>query len=348
MSEPKSPADDPAEIDERLVAYLDRELSDAECEEIEHRLAQDANLRDRVSDFDRVWNALDEAPLTTTDRGFAKTTVGVVIEDAEKLSAERLRRTPWKRLIAGLAAFAIGFVVVRGVSSRSDRRLIAELPVIRYAAVLGQADNEEYVRRILREAPEVVSSVEALELRSEADLWRVIADASLPERSEWLKSRTESEHQELVDRAIAFRAQAPARSRRLAELDRRIGQSEDAQQLRLAALSHHALLSVLPAGERASFLSKPPEDRVALLRREAKRWSLKALMVLADDELTIFREAVIDLASEDSVVNAIDRLDGFATRLSDRRGPPRGPPNIVRDRFVRSVAEATKTVPRAP
>lgn len=331
-------------LDERLVAYLDRELSATESEAIEDRLAHDADLRDRVSRLDRVWNALDAAPRSTTDRAFAASTVAVVVEDAEAVAksatvrASGAGRKRWRSIATLAGGLLIGFLVARGAMTRNDRQLLADLPVIQHAAALGQIEDVEYLRRMIAETPSVVAAVRPLGLHEAAEEWDRLANATPIGRAEWFAAQSEEAQTKLVEQAASFRAQSPDRRRRIIELDNGIRSEEEAVSLRVAALSHHALLSTLPAGDRAAFLSLSREERLEALRRRARRWSLEALTNLSADEAEAFAEAVDRIAASEEVAEAIAGLERLSDRL-ERRGPGqrRGPADAFRDQISRRV-----------
>lgn len=349
-TESRQPPPDAA-LDERLVAYLDRELSADESEAIESRLASDAPLRERLSGLDRVWNALDAAPRATTDRGFTESTVSIVAAEAERrVLAETAalpvarRRSRTRVGLAGLFAAVVAFVLVRGVATSGDRRLLSDLPVIQHAGALSQLADVAYLRRVAEEVPAVVEAAAALELRPEADRWGRLADANFSDRAAWLAEQSESRRGEVVERYQAYSAMAPPKADRLRALNDEIRKATDADRLRVAALAHHALLSTQQAADRAAFLSLAEDERLERLRRGARRWTLEAVTRLSNEERRRFRAAVETLAGSDDVSELAERLArrlGTLSQLGPRNTGRLGPRDEPRwrERLTRQAEE---------
>ena len=77
-------ADEPTQTDEEidselLTAYLDGELSDAECIAVEKRLAEDSAFHRHMCDLQNAWNMLDSLPLVQPNSQFVQTTVEMAI-----------------------------------------------------------------------------------------------------------------------------------------------------------------------------------------------------------------------------------------------------------------------------
>lgn len=303
---------------ERLVAYLDGELSAPQSEAVEEQLANDAELRDELSQLDRVWNLLDLAPRSTVGSKFADSTVAMVAVEAQRhVEAQTIalpvvrKRRGWITTLTALAAALVAFVAVRGVALHDDRQLLINLPVIQQAAVLSQIDNLAFLRQVRDELPKVVTATQRLGLTQEAQTWEWLAEASIHERAKWIEKMSPEERENLAANATAFRALSPHNDRRLHNLDDELATAEDVSELRVTALAYHALVSTQSAGEQAVLRSLPPEERIKELRRKARYWSEQALIKLSDAEQAHFREAVLELAAMPSV-------KAVATRVSER------------------------------
>ena len=143
---------------ERLVAYLDGELSAEESEALESELGSSDEIRSALRDFDRAWNALDALPLSNTEPDFAKSTVAMVAAEAAKEVAQkttelpvlqkRARRNSWLLVLGGAL---LGAMLVWAVNLRKDRLLIVELPVVDHATVIAQVDDIEFLKRLAQE-----------------------------------------------------------------------------------------------------------------------------------------------------------------------------------------------------
>lgn len=343
------PADAADPTSERLVAYLDGELPPHDSERLEREIATDGALRQRVSGLDRVWSALDAAPRATTDPVFTDSTVAVVVAEAQREAERRTaalprvrRRRWWGFAAAGIAAAAVGFVLVRAVSTTPERRMFFELPTIRYAAALSQATSVDYLRRVAEAAPAAIAAVDSADVADDAAEWGSIAQTPPPRRAEWFDRQPPETQDELLEQTLAFRALPAARADRLRGVREAIDGADDAAVLRRTALAHHALLSVLPSGERAAFLSMPEEDRIRRLRREGGRWAQEAAFRLDDAERREFADAVERVAQSESMREFVDRVTSRFD--ADRRRPPtrdaaERAANRFRDRVRRGVAD---------
>jgi anti-sigma factor RsiW len=127
----------PSPLEERLVAYLDGELDDAEAREVEQLLASDAGARELLSGLERTWSLLEKLGRSPVDQMFARTTIEMVsvaaADDAAKQQAEIPRLQRRRRLIgaAGLLAAAIvGFLAVVLALPNPNRELLEDLPVL--------------------------------------------------------------------------------------------------------------------------------------------------------------------------------------------------------------------------
>src|SRR5262245_4863361 len=107
--------------DDDLVAYLDGELPADLTRRIENRLAGDSDYRDQLRELDQAWEALDALPRTNAGENFARTTIAMVVKEAENDLAKRtadaskigrLRRLRWAAvcLVAVAASFTAASV----------------------------------------------------------------------------------------------------------------------------------------------------------------------------------------------------------------------------------------------
>jgi len=127
----------PSPLEERLVAYLDGELDDAEAREVEQLLASDAGARELLSGLERTWSLLEKLGRSPVDQMFARTTIEMVsvaaADDAAKQQAEIPRLQRRRRLIGAaslLAAAVLGFLAVVLALPNPNRELLEDLPLL--------------------------------------------------------------------------------------------------------------------------------------------------------------------------------------------------------------------------
>ncbi len=127
----------PTPLEERLVAYLDGELDDAEVRQVEDLLASDSKARELLARLERTWAALDKVAPASVDEVFTRTTLEMVsvsaAGDLAQQQADIPRRRRRRRLLgaAGLtAAAAAGFLAVALFRPNPNRQVLDDLPVL--------------------------------------------------------------------------------------------------------------------------------------------------------------------------------------------------------------------------
>ncbi len=100
---------------DRLVAYLDGELSDAETQSIEIRLGNDDSLRNNLRELQTTWDMLDELPRTQPGDTFVKSTIELAIQSNAR------KRTTWYRWPIRIAAVSVAFAAMAWVAFSSVR-----------------------------------------------------------------------------------------------------------------------------------------------------------------------------------------------------------------------------------
>ena len=94
--------------DELLVAYLDNELSRSDRVQVENRLVDEPELRNRLSDLESGWELLAEIPDESTNRSLVESTLEMAVADFGKplVSSKPQRRVSWlaKTVVACIAA----------------------------------------------------------------------------------------------------------------------------------------------------------------------------------------------------------------------------------------------------
>ncbi len=159
MSQGPTDLDDrkPSPLEERLVAYLDGELDDAEVRDVEQLLAADAGARELLSGLERTWSLLEKLGRSPVDEMLARTTIEMVsvaaADDVAREQAEipRRRRRRWLVGAASLlAAAVVGFLAVALVLPNPNREVLEDLPVLENLDELERVFNKDEDIRFLK------------------------------------------------------------------------------------------------------------------------------------------------------------------------------------------------------
>lgn len=152
----QQPANADASIEERLVAYLDGELSADAGRQVEEMLAGDPKVRQTLQGLDRTWELLDQLETPQAAENFTRSTLEMVAvaaaEDTERsrIEASRSRRRRWV-IVGGslLAASVAGFLVVgEALWPDPNRKLIDDLPVLENLDEYRQIDDVQFLRTL--------------------------------------------------------------------------------------------------------------------------------------------------------------------------------------------------------
>ncbi|MBN1588610.1 MAG: hypothetical protein JW888_03760 [Pirellulales bacterium] len=160
---------DPALLDEQLVAYLDGELDEETARLIETRAESDPKLQERLQEFGRAWELLNQLEQAETAGSFTEATLEMVAIEAEaeaqlrEAERPRLRRRRRAMIGAGLLlAGVIGALAGAGLRPDPNRPLLEKLPVI---------ENVDQYIQILDENETAGQSIEFLRKLHEAKLF---------------------------------------------------------------------------------------------------------------------------------------------------------------------------------
>ncbi len=152
----QQPANADASLEERLVAYLDGELSADSSRQVEEMLAGDPKVRQTLQGLDRTWELLDQLEAPQAAENFTRSTLEMVTvaaaEDTERdrIEASRNRRRRWV-IVGGslLAASVAGFLVVgEAVWPDPNRQLIEDLPVLENLDEYRQIEDVQFLRAL--------------------------------------------------------------------------------------------------------------------------------------------------------------------------------------------------------
>ncbi len=163
---PHQPEIEGVDADE-LVAYLDGELDSQAVAQVERRLADDAEYRQRLQQYQQAWDMLDHLPYAEADENFARTTVEMVaVRTSDDIHRDRTATKVRRGLsIAGwvgacLAAAVVGYTLLDNHLSAPDRALLRDLPVIENVDLYMHVESVEFLRTLDREGLFVEESVE--------------------------------------------------------------------------------------------------------------------------------------------------------------------------------------------
>lgn len=161
MSPDPAPIDPLAEkptLDEELVAYLDHELDEEASRRIEQLLAVDPQVRDKLHQLERAWDALNELHRAEVDEQFTQSTLEMVAVaasgelEAVRHQTVRRRIRHWLGGTAGLlAAGAAGFLAAVWLWPDPNEQLLRDLPVIEHLDQYRQIDDIEFLRLLHEE-----------------------------------------------------------------------------------------------------------------------------------------------------------------------------------------------------
>jgi len=167
MNAEQRPSDANDAMVEELVAYLDGELDPESSRDVERRLSQDADYRQRLRQLQQSWDLLDRLPKADVDASFTQSTVALIAvkagDDVEVIKERRSKRRRILRWIGvgGVAvAFLVGYALVYSVAVRHNRRLLRDLPVIERIDEYRYAESIEFLQMLDDEGLFVEEAIE--------------------------------------------------------------------------------------------------------------------------------------------------------------------------------------------
>jgi anti-sigma factor RsiW len=167
MNAEQRPSDANDAMVEELVAYLDGELDPEASRDVERRLSQDADYRQRLRQLQQSWDLLDRLPKADIDPSFTQSTVALIAaraaDDVDVVEAGRSKRRKILRWIGAggvAAAFLVGYALVYSVAERHNRRLLRDLPVIERIDEYRYAESLEFLQMLDREGLFVEEDIE--------------------------------------------------------------------------------------------------------------------------------------------------------------------------------------------
>ncbi len=304
MNSPNERKRDHEAIDEQLVAYLDGELDGEAQRLVEHRLVEDPDARNRLGDFQRAWDLLDELPSVQADRSFTQTTVELVAtkaaEEAESRQS-RLRFQGRRGLLVGLAILAVsivaGYFMIAAIVASSQNRFLRDLAVAENMDLYRHAESIDFLKQLDREGLFPADEVTAA-AASSGQLFTQFDLTSLRSRADEL---TPVEKKQLERKKQRFERLEPSVREQMRQLHASVAASEEPLPLLQVMAQYHEWLKTLTPAVRAELVELPAGSRLERIEKlkaaeEAERFrSLDMRKVSHEDGRAIwgwFREFV--------------------------------------------------------
>ena len=234
---------------ERIVAYLDGELSPEESAQVEQRLASDEEFRQELQGAERAWSALDQLPMPQVDEEFAHTTMDMVVETARQdleqqtlaLPVQKRKRNTTTGLLIA-CTLLLATLATRIILEGPNRSLVTDLPVIHNVDIYSQVENVEYLRLLQSKLGDDVTtfSLNPQGLTHQVEEFERLVNVD--QREPWLEAMEESQQTSLRGKEGRFRELPPQKQQALRELndaiaDRRTTRATLADDVRLSAVA---------------------------------------------------------------------------------------------------------------
>lgn len=298
---------------ERIVAYLDGELSAEESAQVEQQLASDEQFRQQLQGAERAWSALDELPMPHVDDEFSRTTMEMVVDAARydlqaKTVALPIQRRKRKTANALLIAMTLllGALAARVVSQNPNRRLVAALPIIQHVDIYSQFESVDFLRDLQQSFGDDVEkySADAQQLQDELATYKVIAEED--RRKAWLSALDADEQTTLRGKFNRFHDLPIEKQAALRELHREIESDEDREQLLQTMFVYEQWLDGLEPSEQYELRDMSADERVRLVTREMERMAGSRSFDLSDEQLQALFEKVKPFIQQVILENSAD------------------------------------------
>lgn len=245
---------------ERIVAYLDGELSAEESASVEQQLAADEGFRQELQSVERAWAALDELPMTMVTDDFAQTTIAMVVEAARQdveaktiaLPVQRRRQRVNFAMLAAVAAL-LGALAFRVFWQNPNQHLVADLSVVQNVDVYSQFQSVEFLRDLQRHLGEDWNYplADAEELDARVEQLQLVSSES--ERKAWLVLIPPDDQVMLRAKLNRFRELTTKQQAELRLIDQQIATAPDQQQLLKTLFGFQQWLNDLPPSEQFGY-----------------------------------------------------------------------------------------------
>lgn len=262
---------------ERIVAYLDGELSPEESAQVEQLLASDEQFRQQLQGMERTWSALDELPMATVGDDFSRTTMEMVVDAAKqeveaKTFALPVQQRTWRLALGGAALLSLllGLLVVRVIVQAPNRRLLNDLPVIQNVDIYTQFRDVEFLqelnRRLAKEEKLTLADNESQRLQDEVNEFHLVSSSD--NRDTWLEELPDERQVTLRAKFNRFLDLSDKRRDDLRQLHRQIIAQENSDDLLLTMFRYQHWLNGLPPSEQFEYRELEEKDRAKTVARK--------------------------------------------------------------------------------
>ncbi len=286
---------------ELLVAYLDGEVSDAERQDLERRLANDASLREQLAGLQKSWHLLDRLSTAHADDAFTRTTISMAVQSAREVMdhpAVPASRRGRQAAIIALAAL-LGFLIVRLPCARPAiaNCKIYPSPTNSTCTVMRIVSNScsSWTRpNCLVRSPMMscndrrlpyhdwsarqVAAALLLSWCCGALLAETVAGTSQlglltdPRQiAEVIEQMSPADRQVLQERQLRFAAESESKQTAYRRLHRELAATPQADSLLRTLRNYCEWLATLSPSQRAELIDLPPQERIARIRQLKER-----------------------------------------------------------------------------
>ena len=270
------------EDNELLTAYLDGELSDAECIAVEKRLAEDPGFHNQMLQLQATWDMLDSLPMIAKPNSqFVRTTVEMAItsKHRKRSFADGLFKGLMLLLIPA-TVFGLSYFFKHESIERPERELINDLPLVenhnRYTKVLkGNAEEGiEFLRSLYDQG--LLGDVGDLFADNTRDtsLEDFESSDTQPPSPQQIKDRrdrvarmTDQQQADLFKKKEKFEALPKKQQITIRKFHELLSNDPDRAQLVEALSFYYDWLGGLGASQYAKFQDLPFEDRLTEIRQ---------------------------------------------------------------------------------
>lgn len=284
---------------ERIVAYLDGELSAEESAQVEQQLASDEQFRQQLQGAERAWSALDELPMPHVGEDFSRTTMEMVVDAARydlqaktvALPVQRRKRKTTNALLIAMTLL-LGVLAARVVSQNPNRRLVAALPIIQNVDIYSQFESVDFLRDLQRSLGGDAEkySADEQQLQDELETYKIIAEEDL--RKHWLVVLDADEQTTLRGKLNRFHDLPTKKQESLRQIHRELEADKDRDQLLQTMFVYEQWLDGLDPSEQYELRDMPADERVRFVTREMERMAGSRSFDLSDEQLKALFEEV--------------------------------------------------------
>ncbi len=284
---------------ERIVAYLDGELSTEESAQVEQQLAADEQFRQELQGAERAWMALDELPMAAVGDNFSRTTMAMVIDAARHdveaktiaLPVQRRKRKTTTALLATMVVL-LGALVFRVLWNNPNRRLLADLPAIHNVDIYSQFHDVDFLRDLSDRLGDDLETSTAVAERFDAKLDEFQLVTAVDQRQAWLESLPSDEKVALRAKFNRFRDLSRQRQAEMRELHQQIESADDQASMLQTMFRYQHWLNELTPSEQYDVRGLPASDHARHVAQSMKLDAKQQKFELTSQQLQELMAAV--------------------------------------------------------